>query len=591
MTHRHNPVLYYANWVVDGAFCGDFFIQFNTAYFDEFAGSWVTSRRRIAAQYVKFWFWADLASLFPWERLPVPGGVSMLRLVRLVRLLKLARVAKAPRILARFRLLATMSFKMRVVLKYFLLLVCLLHLQSCVIRLAHDQQRGDSKNMETNSYLRWTVEDRGSSWRGNWASYVDALDWAVKTMLGESAYVTTAEGVLSVYSNLSGVLFIAFLFGDLTNILCNLDPASNEFKRTVDNLNLFASHQGFPIEVRDQLHEYLRESEVLFKWRFHHEIVKRVSPNLQELIAHFLLGHRVVRLPFVWYARQCALGLVCGRAVVVRGGGGALAPAVIVAIHGPSTYNVRYETGLVETCVGIDRISLDEEANHVKRNVGQIEFITKLFVTAVSHALELTLFMGGDHIVRKDVSVTDSMYVVDDGRVLVVGANVAFPWRIEFVGDGGSFGDRAVAANIGHSRGEQGANVRPPPSWYNARATVISRILILKSDDLVAILDRPGFETFRKYISRYGRWATLKMAFYKALRAGTAHTLADEPPHTPEEKTPDALEKRLTDMEERLEARVDAMEHRILACLSAHWHAAGHAAASDASAPAGEVCD
>ena len=50
-----------------------------------------------------------------------------------------------------------------------------------------------------------------------------------------------AAQVLSIYSNLSGVLFIAFLFGDLTNILCNLDPAMNEFKRTVDNMNKFAA--------------------------------------------------------------------------------------------------------------------------------------------------------------------------------------------------------------------------------------------------------------------------------------------------------------------------------------------------------------
>jgi len=52
-----------------------------------------------------------------------------------------------------------------------------------------------------------------------------------QSKLAESAQV------LSVVGNLVGVMFVAFLFGDLTNILCNLDPAANEFKRTVDNLN------------------------------------------------------------------------------------------------------------------------------------------------------------------------------------------------------------------------------------------------------------------------------------------------------------------------------------------------------------------
>ena len=49
-------------------------------------------------------------------------------------------------------------------------------------------------------------------------------------------------------------MFVAFLFGDLTNILCNLDPAANEFKRTVDNLNRFAADQQFPTEVQRQFH-------------------------------------------------------------------------------------------------------------------------------------------------------------------------------------------------------------------------------------------------------------------------------------------------------------------------------------------------
>ena len=86
---------------------------------------------------------------------------------------------------------------------------------------------------------------------------MDSLDWAVSVMLGNSAYRTTAEGIISILGNLFGVMFVAFLFGDLTNILCNLDPAANEFKQTVDNLNRFAYEQQFPKEVRSALHEYL----------------------------------------------------------------------------------------------------------------------------------------------------------------------------------------------------------------------------------------------------------------------------------------------------------------------------------------------
>jgi len=85
-----------------------------------------------------------------------------------------------------------------VILKYLVTLCSLLHLQACAIRLAHEFQRGTGRHAETNSYLVWrAVTYRHSSLRGNSQSYVDALDWAVQTMLGQSAYITTAEGVMS----------------------------------------------------------------------------------------------------------------------------------------------------------------------------------------------------------------------------------------------------------------------------------------------------------------------------------------------------------------------------------------------------------
>jgi len=57
--------------------------------------------------------------------------------------------------------------------------------------------------------------------------------------------------------NLAGLLFFSFLVADLTNILCNLDPAANEFKQTVDCLNEFMYREKFPRSARFELREYL----------------------------------------------------------------------------------------------------------------------------------------------------------------------------------------------------------------------------------------------------------------------------------------------------------------------------------------------
>ena len=444
--------------IVDVCFWCDVLFQFNTGYYHADQGRWITDRKGIASRYLKLWFWLDMASLLPFGSMVQREDVSILRLIRLIRLIKLLRVAKAPRLLANIQVIATMSYKQKCVWKYLLVLCSMLHLMACAIRMAHDFQRGTKTHYETNSYLRWRVlESRRSSFRGNGALYVDSLDWAVSVMLGNSAYRTTAEGIISILGNLFGVMFVAFLFGDLTNILCNLDPAANEFKQTVDNLNRFAYEQQFPKEVRSALHEYLQQSEGLFRSKFHHSLLNQLSPNLQELIAHFQLGHRVVRAPFVTYARQCTLGLVVGRRLVIRPPRGhqhtylddetidedepdddelygrAFAKkgrreAVIVRIHPDMQYDVRYlDDATMEERVTHDRISVKDESQRIQKAVSRMEYVTKLLVTQVAKALEMHLFMGGDFVIRKDITLNRAMYIVDSGKVMLLGSDVLKP--------------------------------------------------------------------------------------------------------------------------------------------------------------------
>ena len=158
-----------------------------------------------------------------------------------------------------------------------------------------------------------------------------------------------------------------------------------------------------------------------------------MSPNLQELIAHFQLGHRVVRAPFVTYARQCTLGLVVGRRLVIRPPRGhqhtylddetideddpdddelysrAFAKkgrreAVIVRIHPDMQYDVRYlDDATMEERVTHDRISVRDESQRIQKRVAD-GYVTKLLVTQVAKALEMHLFMGSDFVIRKDIT-------------------------------------------------------------------------------------------------------------------------------------------------------------------------------------------
>ena len=123
---------------------------------------------------------------------------------------------------------------------------------------------------------------------------------------------------------------------------------------------------------------------------------------------------------------------------------------------------------------------------------------------------------------------------------------------MSFSPEGECFGDRSIAMIVaGHA---------PRPSWYNARATQISRLLVLDAAQLVEIITAPGFEQFHKFIHRFGVWASFKVAFARAMREGGIARIADEwlareeaAAAASEEEVP--LSNRL----DALEAKLDAL--------------------------------
>jgi len=86
-------------------FCVDVLFNFNLAYLiDE---KWVISRPRIAARYLRDWFWVDAPSSVPVELIALVGNhegnqyLSTLRVLRMFRLLRLMRLLKIDTYIAR----------------------------------------------------------------------------------------------------------------------------------------------------------------------------------------------------------------------------------------------------------------------------------------------------------------------------------------------------------------------------------------------------------------------------------------------------------------------------------------------------------
>lgn len=80
-------------YVIDFTFFIDILLRFNTAFYDKH-GTLVSSRKKIAIAYMKFWFWIDLLSIIPIEVILSQFNVkprskrigSYSRILRLLRL-------------------------------------------------------------------------------------------------------------------------------------------------------------------------------------------------------------------------------------------------------------------------------------------------------------------------------------------------------------------------------------------------------------------------------------------------------------------------------------------------------------------------
>ena len=225
--------------MVDVMFLADLCLCFNTAFFED--NAWVVDRRRIAVNYLRSWFLLDLLSILPYQLVSAKSG--FLKMIKMVRLMKMLRVLKQPRIMARIAARNTMRAGQQAVLKYIAILLFLLHWTACAIRMiasmtlddCHKRRGGipDWGPRDADNDCAMTVLDRFWN-RGIWAVYVDALTWALGTLQGDFVTTNVAEEVLCLIVGLVGCIVMAFLIGDLCNVVGNMDPVGNDYTMTLD---------------------------------------------------------------------------------------------------------------------------------------------------------------------------------------------------------------------------------------------------------------------------------------------------------------------------------------------------------------------
>ena len=247
-------VLFVANRFVDLYFLIDMVVVFNTAVFDPKLNKWVLDRRKIAKYYFRGWFALDVLSILPYDVLNAKSlsSLRLLRTLKVLRLLKLLRVARVGRVLRTWAPRLHMSFKTIAVLRASLLIVVVLHWLACSCRMVLTPcfSRRSSSPTCLEDYMI-IVKGRGVT-----VEYFSALHWAMRALTGDADAPILGVMILAVVAGLLGTIVTSFMIGEVAAILGNSDPASIEYKNTVDTLNAFAAERKFPAEMQRKLREF-----------------------------------------------------------------------------------------------------------------------------------------------------------------------------------------------------------------------------------------------------------------------------------------------------------------------------------------------
>ena len=250
---------------------------------------------------------------------------------------------------------------------------------------------------------------------------------------------------------LMGIIVMAFLIGDLSNIMSNLDPVANEFKQTLDNLNDYMHRSGFDNDLRLKLREYIMLSEPCFRDHFNKEMLTKLSPTLISVVARKKMGHVVEKIPFYAHTVQRTGGYPKGQRVLVHDRAvddeepSVGRPALVLRSPSLLRYDVQFDDGEIQKNVRHTHIEpppLPPDLLHLRRGeIQRLHFQRDLFLSKVASLFTTRLFMTFDVIVHKDLSLNDVMYVIEHGKVCCLNYDARKTFGIsvkqddEFIGD------------------------------------------------------------------------------------------------------------------------------------------------------------
>ncbi|CAD7933386.1 unnamed protein product [Amoebophrya sp. A120] len=257
------------DWFVDIFFAIDICASFRTAYVDN-QGQMISDLAKIRKNYMAGFFWIDLVSTIPFDRIfSVGRGATLIRVVRLIRLAKLLRLVKLTKLLDD---LQEIGISQRALNSVMLLsqLTFLAHLLACGFFFLYLSQdlKGQNACRGGAQFCTNRGETDGSQGLRGWfgaldslipgaqnEDYITALYWSFTTMTtvgyGDIAPKSTAERIYGILVMFIGGTAFGYIIGSIA--ASGTDSKEISMKPVYD----FCDRQGLSAVIRTKLRKHM----------------------------------------------------------------------------------------------------------------------------------------------------------------------------------------------------------------------------------------------------------------------------------------------------------------------------------------------
>uniref|UniRef100_A0A7S0EIX8 Cyclic nucleotide-binding domain-containing protein n=1 Tax=Hanusia phi TaxID=3032 RepID=A0A7S0EIX8_9CRYP len=330
------------NLVVDLIFCSDMVVSFNTAYMIAPKGEeeLVDDHGLIAKHYLQSWFFVDLLSSIPFDRilcliLNGQQNLSFVRTLKTVRFIKLARLLRFMRVLKKWEGLSA-SPSLSNFLRLFKLIIGLLmcaHIMGCFWRIVIEIADCGTWETPEDAVLQgidvvygcqcsYSARDELEKigliclpW--NWMYKYDAQLYLVGsnasqylvsvyfTIIGLSTVgfgdITPAndyERAFSTLLTLFGAVIFAFVIGSIGEIAQQGNQMDVELRKSLHSLSDFMQYKNIPLWLQKRVKRHLSYSSSRSPQLYTHDLLHMLPRHLRNSIMQHMCENSAWMIPF-----------------------------------------------------------------------------------------------------------------------------------------------------------------------------------------------------------------------------------------------------------------------------------------------------